>query len=78
VDPRPQPERAEDAFLLLDTHIWSWYLTGSRRLPGRIKEILDRPDELPWLSPVSIWETAILAAKKRIEITTDFRTGEMR
>ena len=59
---------------LLDTHIWFWYLTGSRRLPRKIKDILDRPEEMPWISPISAWELGALAEKKRVEIAGDFRT----
>lgn len=52
--------------LLLDTHIWIWYLLGDTRLSENIqKAISDEINEL-WLSPISIWETLLLAEKGRL------------
>ena len=52
--------------LLLDTHIWLWSALEPGRLSKRIRTALeDRGNEL-WLSPVSVWETLVLARKKRI------------
>lgn len=57
--------------LLLDTHIWLWYLLGDKRLSTELQTII--PDETTelWLSPVSIWETLILAEKGRISLQPD-------
>ncbi|MEO1186558.1 MAG: PIN domain-containing protein, partial [Cyanobacteria bacterium J06636_27] len=52
--------------LLLDTHIWLWYLLGDKRLSTQLQfAIAEEKTEL-WLSPISIWETLILAEKGRI------------
>jgi PIN domain nuclease of toxin-antitoxin system len=52
--------------LLLDTHIWIWYLLGNPRLSETLQRaIADETNEL-WLSPISIWETLLLAEKGRI------------
>jgi PIN domain nuclease of toxin-antitoxin system len=57
--------------LLLDTHIWLWYLLGDSRLSQRLQTaIADLNTEL-WLSPISIWETLILAEKGRISLQPD-------
>ncbi len=57
--------------LLLDTHIWLWYLLGDQRLsPPLQTAIADHNTEL-WLSPISIWETLILAEKGRISLQPD-------
>ena len=54
--------------LLLDTHIWLWYLLGNERLsPGLQTTIAAATTEL-WLSPISIWETLLLAEKGRISL----------
>lgn len=54
--------------LLLDTHIWLWYLLGNQQLsPALRSTIAEELNEL-WLSPISIWETLILAEKKRITL----------
>ena len=52
--------------LLLDTHIWLWSALDPGRLSKRVKAALeDRSNEL-WLSPVSVWETLVLARKRRL------------
>ena len=57
--------------LLLDTHIWLWYLLGDPRLSRSLQTaIADYNTEL-WLSPISIWETLILAEKGRISLQPD-------
>lgn len=57
--------------LLLDTHIWLWYLLGDPRLSRSLQTaIADSNTEL-WLSPISIWETLILAEKGRISLQPD-------
>ncbi len=54
--------------ILLDTHIWIWYLSGSARLPKRYRETLDRDNNQIWLSPISVWETLILAEKGKLSL----------
>ena len=52
--------------LLLDTHIWLWSALEPARLSKRVKAALeDRRNEL-WLSPISVWETLVLARRKRL------------
>lgn len=58
---------------LLDTHIWFWYLVGSERLPVGLRQELDRSMETCWLSPISIWELGMLAARGRIRLDTSLR-----
>ena len=59
---------------LLDTHIWFWYLIGSKRLSGDLRDLIDQSKSKCWYSPISIWELGILAKRNRIEIKGDFRT----
>lgn len=54
--------------LLLDTHIWLWYLLADDRLSGELKSLIANPTTELWLSPISIWETVILAEKRRISL----------
>ncbi len=54
--------------LLLDTHIWLWYLLADDRLSGELKSLIANPTNELWLSPISIWETVILAEKRRISL----------
>lgn len=54
--------------LLLDTHIWLWYLQGSDRLSVELQDKIEDPKVQIWLSPISIWETLMLAEKGRINL----------
>ena len=60
--------------LLLDTHVWFWYLMGSDRLPKGLRDSLDRQPGDLWLSPISIWELGILEAKGRLRLRGGART----
>lgn len=54
--------------LLLDTHIWLWSLLEPERLSPPVQRAFgDAGNEL-WLSPISVWETLILAEKERIRL----------
>ena len=57
--------------LLLDTHIWLWYLLGDKRLSSQLQTAIADPNTELWLSPISIWETLILAEKGRISLHPD-------
>ena len=57
--------------LLLDTHIWLWYLQGNDRLSDNLQQIMASSDTELWLSPISVWETLILAEKGRIELNSE-------
>ena len=54
--------------ILLDTHIWIWNLSGSESLPSKFREMIDSDEHEIWLSPISIWETIVLAEKGRLEL----------
>lgn len=59
--------------VLLDTHIWFWYLTGSDRLPPGLREDIADAEEPPWLSPVSVWELGLLVERGRVELDRSVR-----
>ncbi len=55
--------------LLLDTHAWVWRLLDPQRLSANAERaIADRASQL-FLSPVSTWETLVLARKGRLSLT---------
>lgn len=54
---------------LLDTHVWLWYVLGSERLPETLVHAIDEAVAHDWLSPISIWEAAILHRSGRLELT---------
>jgi PIN domain nuclease of toxin-antitoxin system len=52
--------------LLLDTHTWLWRLLDPQQLSETAERaIADRDSEL-FLSPVTVWETMVLARKGRL------------
>ena len=57
--------------ILLDTHIWIWYLAGSSNLPTQFKELLENKKNEVWLSPISVWEALVLAEKNKISVMYD-------
>jgi PIN domain nuclease of toxin-antitoxin system len=57
--------------LLLDTHIWLWSLLEPSRLGRRTAAALDDPGNELWLSPISIWETLMLAERRRVVLQPD-------
>jgi PIN domain nuclease of toxin-antitoxin system len=56
--------------ILVDTHALLWWQAGSRRLSARASREIARADVV-LVSPISCWETAILAAKGRVALDRD-------
>ena len=54
--------------LLLDTHIWPWSALDPDRLSRHVRRLLDAPASELWLSPISVWETLILARRNRVQL----------
>lgn len=52
--------------LLLDTHVWIWYLSGNERLSEKLQTTINDDNNELWLSPISIWEALLLEEKGRI------------
>ena len=52
--------------LLLDTHIWLWSALEPAKLSARVRRLLEDDENELWLSPMSVWETLVLARKKRV------------
>lgn len=54
--------------LLLDTHVWLWALLEPSRLAVRARAALADETSEKWLSPISVWETLILAERGRLAL----------
>jgi PIN domain nuclease of toxin-antitoxin system len=54
--------------VLLDTHIWIWYLVGDARLKPAHRRIVQDAAADIWLSAISIWETHMLIERKRLRV----------
>ena len=63
--------------LLLDTHVWLWYVENdtkrfSRRIEPLVEAAVQRGELL--ISAISVWEIAVLDSIRRIELSHDVRT----
>ena len=54
---------------LLDTHIWLWSLLAPEKIKDSIAQVLENKENELFISPITIWETLVLAEKGRIELT---------
>src|SRR5688572_9125183 len=45
--------------LLLDTHVFLWYISGDSRLPAAVKDAVQEPANEVVLSAISVWEAVI-------------------
>ena len=57
--------------VLLDTHIWLWSLLDPDRLGPRTRALIEDAADEKWLSPISVWETLMLAGRGRIVLEPD-------
>ena len=60
--------------LVLDTHVWIWWMLGDDRLPSASREFLDTlpADQRPILSEISLWEAAMLVDLGRLTLEDAF------
>lgn len=52
--------------LLLDTHVFLWWLAGDTQLPRAAEDLIASPENEVFASAASVWEIAIKAALGRI------------
>lgn len=66
--------------LLLDTHIWIWWLTAPSPLTTVERNALDAAAESGelYLSVISLWEAQMLHSKQRLELSLPFADWLMR
>jgi PIN domain nuclease of toxin-antitoxin system len=62
--------------LLLDTHMWVWYVEHetrrfSKRIVPLVESAVQRGDIV--VSAISVWEIAQLEAARRLELSVDVR-----
>jgi PIN domain nuclease of toxin-antitoxin system len=62
---------AEDQTFLLDTHIWLWLMAGDDRIPLGMVSNLEHAASFGglYVSSLSIWEIAALAAADRVRFS---------
>ncbi len=57
--------------LLLDTHIFIWWMESSRRLPEKIQKAINNPQNDIFISSVVAWEISIKKKLGRLTIPDD-------
>ncbi len=63
--------------LLLDTHVFLWWLADDPALRPAAREAIADPDTLVHVSAVTLWEIAIKAALGRIDVVGADFAGEI-
>ncbi len=56
--------------IVLDTHAWIWWAASPARLSARARAAIDAAGVVG-VSAISVWELAMLVAKKRLELDRD-------
>jgi PIN domain nuclease of toxin-antitoxin system len=54
--------------LLLDTHIFLWYISADPRLPGEVRDAIRDPANEVFLSVASVWEAVIKHALGKLPL----------
>lgn len=63
--------------ILLDTHALVWWVAEPKRIPAKARRALDtavKAGESIVVSSISLWEIAMLVARKRLTLTIDADT----
>ena len=59
--------------IILDTHVWVWFVSNSELLSQKAKKSLDiaMEEKNILISSISAWEVALLVSRKRLKLTMD-------
>ncbi|WP_337287840.1 type II toxin-antitoxin system VapC family toxin [Candidatus Methylomirabilis sp.] len=57
--------------IVLDTHVWVWWVSGSTPLSPKARRIIDESvqQSAVYLSSISVWEVAQLTVRGRLQLT---------
>ena len=58
--------------VLIDTHVFIWFINGDEQLPKKIREIIADTDNKCFISVASIWEIAIKFSLGKLELKSGF------
>ena len=59
--------------LLLDTHALIWFLNGDEKLSMKVKDAIENPSNLKFVSAGSIWEIAIKISIDKFRFAKGFK-----
>ena len=62
--------------IVLDTHIWVWWVDGSERLTPAQRSAIEAEQQggAVGISAISCWEISLLVAQERLELQTEVLT----
>lgn len=60
--------------VVLDTHVWIWWLSGLPQLSRKYRAALDRLSSPPFLSSISLWEFSMLVERSRVKLGVSAKT----
>ena len=58
--------------LLLDTHALLWWIDDDKRLPIRVRSLLEEASNEIYVSVVNVWEMAIKGSTGKLNLPQDF------
>jgi PIN domain nuclease of toxin-antitoxin system len=58
--------------VLIDTHVFLWFIAGDNRLSKRVRHLIERPDNEVLLSIASVWEIAIKTSIGKLTMSEPF------
>jgi PIN domain nuclease of toxin-antitoxin system len=62
--------------LLLDTHVFLWYISGDKQLPDRIVQSINDTTNRCYISIATIWEIVIKLSIDKLELKGGLNTIE--
>ena len=67
---------SEPAPVVLDAHAWIWLVEGNLSIPTAARRAIEQAAAAGqvWVSAISTWEVAMLAAKRRVVFSLDVQT----
>ncbi len=59
--------------IVLDTHVWIWWVSNPELLSAKAREAIDHaiPDKHIYISSISVWELALLVERGRLKLSMD-------
>ena len=61
--------------LLLDTHIWLWWLEDSKALKPLPRQLIESNESEVYVSVISLWEAVVKAGTGKLTLTADLESA---
>lgn len=63
--------------LLLDTHLWLWWLAADTRLSKEARAAVEDPGNEVFVSAISVWEATIKIAAGKLDVQGDLEKATL-